>query len=237
MPAWSPSRPRDTFAPVTSVNTGRLANRTALITGAGSGIGRRAAELFASEGAQVVVIDRDAAAGEAVADAIVAAGHSAHFAPADVAVADDVRLAVATAESVFGGLHVIFNNAGIFPDEDGLPEDTPESVWDRVIDVNLKGVFFGCKYGIPALKRAGGGSIVNTASFVAVVGSATAQIAYTASKGGVPVRRGRPRAAGPRALVRDFGAGRALRRLRQRPSPGGELLSRARDSLLLRAYG
>ncbi len=106
MQAWSPSRPRDTFAPVTSVNTGRLANRTALITGAGSGIGRRAAELFASEGAQVVVTDRDAAAGEAVADAIVAAGHSAHFAAADVAVADDVRLAVATAESVYAATFI-----------------------------------------------------------------------------------------------------------------------------------
>jgi NAD(P)-dependent dehydrogenase (short-subunit alcohol dehydrogenase family) len=170
---------------VTSDATGRLANRTALITGAGSGIGRRAAELFAREGARVVVADRDPAAGGAVADAIAAAGHSACFALCDVASADGVRAAVATAESEFGALHVIFNNAGIFPDEDGLPEDTPESVWDQVIDVNLKGVFLGCKYGIPALKRAGGGSIVNTASFVAVMGSATAQIAYTASKGGV----------------------------------------------------
>ena len=80
---------------------------------------------------------------------------------------------------------MLFNNAGIFPDEDGLPVDTPEAVWERVIDVNLKGVFLGCKYGIPALLRAGGGSIINTASFVAVIGAATAQIAYTASKGGV----------------------------------------------------
>jgi NAD(P)-dependent dehydrogenase (short-subunit alcohol dehydrogenase family) len=93
--------------------------------------------------------------------------------------------AVSEAERAYGALHVLFNNAGIFPDEDGLPVDTPEAVWERVIDVNLKGVFLGCKYGIPALLRAGGGSIINTASFVAVVGAATAQIAYTASKGGV----------------------------------------------------
>jgi NAD(P)-dependent dehydrogenase (short-subunit alcohol dehydrogenase family) len=80
---------------------------------------------------------------------------------------------------------VLFNNAGIFPDEDGLPPETSEAVWDRVMAVNLKGVFLGCKFGIPALLRAGGGSIINTASFVAVMGAATAQIAYTASKGGV----------------------------------------------------
>jgi len=103
----------------------------------------------------------------------------------DVARATEVEAAVAEAERTFGALHVLFNNAGIFPDEDGLPVDTPEAVWERVIDVNLKGVFLGCKYGIPALLRAGGGSIINTASFVAVVGAATAQIAYTASKGGV----------------------------------------------------
>jgi NAD(P)-dependent dehydrogenase (short-subunit alcohol dehydrogenase family) len=80
---------------------------------------------------------------------------------------------------------VLFNNAGIFPADDGSPEDTPESVWDEVMRVNLKGVFLGCKYGIPALRRAGGGSIVNTASFVALMGAAAAQVAYTASKGGV----------------------------------------------------
>jgi NAD(P)-dependent dehydrogenase (short-subunit alcohol dehydrogenase family) len=85
----------------------------------------------------------------------------------------------------FGALHIVFDNAGIFPSDDASPVDTPEATWDRVMDVNLKGVFLGCKYGIPALLRAGGGSIVNTASFVAVMGAATSQIAYTASKGGV----------------------------------------------------
>jgi NAD(P)-dependent dehydrogenase (short-subunit alcohol dehydrogenase family) len=97
----------------------------------------------------------------------------------------DLEAAVAAAERHFGALHVLFNNAGIFPARDGSPVDTPDDVFDQVIAVNLKGVFCGCKYGIPALLRAGGGSIVNTASFVAVVGAATSQIAYTASKGGV----------------------------------------------------
>jgi NAD(P)-dependent dehydrogenase (short-subunit alcohol dehydrogenase family) len=167
------------------MSEGRLAGRTALITGAGSGIGRETALLFASEGANVVAADRDGAAARACAAAVASAGGKAHAVTMDVARATEVEAAVAEAERTFGALHVLFNNAGIFPDEDGLPVDTPEAVWERVIDVNLKGVFLGCKYGIPALLRAGGGSIINTASFVAVVGAATAQIAYTASKGGV----------------------------------------------------
>jgi len=164
---------------------GRLAGRTALITGAGSGIGRESALLFAAEGAAVLVADRDAKAGRAVCDAIGEAGGRAHFAATDVSRGDDVARAVVEAERAFGALHVLFNNAGIFPAQDGSPVDTPESVWDEVMTVNLKSVFLGCKHGIPALLRAGGGSIVNTASFVAVMGAATSQIAYTASKGGV----------------------------------------------------
>jgi NAD(P)-dependent dehydrogenase (short-subunit alcohol dehydrogenase family) len=164
---------------------GRLAQRVALITGAASGIGRETALLFASEGASVVVADRDGDGARAAAQAIADAGGRAHAVTVDVAQAASVAAAVAEAERTYGALHVLFNNAGIFPDEDGLPVDTPEAVWERVIDVNLKGVFLGCKFGIPALLRAGGGSIINTASFVAVIGAATAQIAYTASKGGV----------------------------------------------------
>jgi NAD(P)-dependent dehydrogenase (short-subunit alcohol dehydrogenase family) len=164
---------------------GRLAGRTALVTGGGSGIGRESALLFAREGAAVVVVDRDAAAGEATAAAVAAAGGRATPFAADVARARDVEAAVAHAERSFGALHVLFNNAGIFPARDGSPVDTDEDVWDQVMAVNLKGVFLGCKYGIPALLRAGGGSIVNTASFVALMGAATSQIAYTASKGGV----------------------------------------------------
>jgi NAD(P)-dependent dehydrogenase (short-subunit alcohol dehydrogenase family) len=167
------------------MSQGRLAGRTALITGAGSGIGRETALLFASEGANVVAADRDGDAARATAAAIADAGGRAHAVLVDVSQAAAVASAVTEAERAFGALHVLFNNAGIFPDEDGLPVDTPETVWERVIDVNLKGVFLGCKYGIPALLRSGGGSIINTASFVAVVGAATAQIAYTASKGGV----------------------------------------------------
>jgi NAD(P)-dependent dehydrogenase (short-subunit alcohol dehydrogenase family) len=163
----------------------RLAGKVALITGGASGIGLEAARLFAAEGARLLLVDADATRGEAAARAVQAAGGDARFLAADVSRARDVEAAVAEAERRFGALHVLFNNAGIFPDGDGLPEETDEAVFDRVIAVNLKGVFFGCKYGIPALRRAGGGSIVNTASFVALMGAATAQIAYTASKGGV----------------------------------------------------
>ena len=163
----------------------RLAGRTALVTGAGGGIGRQVAELFAREGARVVVADLDEAAGAATAEAIAAAGGQARFVATDVARSASVRAAVDEAERHFGALHILMNNAGIFPDADSNPVDTPEEVWDRVLDVNLKGVFLGCKHGIPALLRAGGGAIVNTASFVAVMGAATPQIAYTASKGGV----------------------------------------------------
>jgi NAD(P)-dependent dehydrogenase (short-subunit alcohol dehydrogenase family) len=163
----------------------RLAGKVALITGGASGIGLEAARLFAAEGARLLLVDADATRGEAAARAVQAAGGDARFLAADVSRARDVAAAVAEAERRFGALHVLFNNAGIFPAGDGLPEETDEEVFDRVVAVNLKGVFFGCKYGIPALRRAGGGSIVNTASFVALMGAATAQIAYTASKGGV----------------------------------------------------
>ncbi len=165
--------------------SGRLAGKVALVTGGGSGIGREAVTLFAAEGARLLVADLDEAAGEATAARVREAGGEARFVRTDVARSDDVRAAVEAAERDFGALHVLFNNAGIFPAEDGSPVDTPEEVFDRVLAVNLKGVFLGCKHGIPALLRAGGGAIVNTASFVAVMGAATSQIAYTASKGGV----------------------------------------------------
>jgi NAD(P)-dependent dehydrogenase (short-subunit alcohol dehydrogenase family) len=164
---------------------GRLEGKVALITGAGSGIGRESALLFAREGARVLVADLDLAAGEATVAAIAKSGGAARAIRCDVARGADLESAVAAAESEFGALHVLFNNAGIFPAKDGSPVDTPDDVFDQVIGVNLKGVFLGCKYGIPALLRAGGGSIINTASFVAVMGAATSQIAYTASKGGV----------------------------------------------------
>jgi NAD(P)-dependent dehydrogenase (short-subunit alcohol dehydrogenase family) len=163
----------------------RLPNKVALITGAGSGIGREAALLFAKESAKVIVVDINSVAGQETVSLIKAAGGEAAFTATDVSKAAEARAMIAFAEKTFGKLNVLFNNAGIFPDKDGSVLETDEEVWDLVMNVNLKGVFFGCKFGIPALLRAGGGSIINTASFVALMGAATSQIAYTASKGGV----------------------------------------------------
>ena len=162
-----------------------LEGRSALITGGGSGIGRETALLMASAGAHVVVCERDEEAGRGTVNEIHEAGGQAALVVADVSDDDQMRSAVETTVSETGGLHVLFNNAGIFPDGDGSPVETPLDIWEWVIDVNLKGVFLGCKYGIPAMLESGGGSIINTASFVAVLGAATSQIAYTASKGGV----------------------------------------------------
>ena len=163
----------------------RLQGKVALITGAGSGMGRAAAELFATEGARVMVTDLVEAAGNATVAAVRATGGDATYVRADVAQWDDCQAMVQSALDTYGALHVLHNNAGIFPDDDGGVLDTPESTWQRVMDVNLKGVWLGCRAAIPALLASGGGSIINVASFVALVGAATAQIAYTSSKGGV----------------------------------------------------
>jgi len=163
----------------------RLAGKTALITGAASGIGRESALLFASEGASVLVVDLQEAAGRSVVAEIENAGGRAAFALADVSRSEDCAAMVCAAEENFGALHVLFNNAGIMDSGDGDAVATSEEVWERTLAINLKGVFLGCKHGIPALRRAGGGSVINTASFVAQLGAATPQIAYTASKGGV----------------------------------------------------
>jgi NAD(P)-dependent dehydrogenase (short-subunit alcohol dehydrogenase family) len=165
--------------------TGRLEGKVALITGAGSGMGRSAAELFASEGAKVVVTDVVDEGGNATVDAVRAAGGEATYVRADVSKWADCEAMVKHATETFGALHVLYNNAGIFPADDGGVLDTPESTWDTVMQINLKGVWLGCRAGIPAMIASGGGSIVNVASFVALMGAATAQIAYTSSKGGV----------------------------------------------------
>jgi NAD(P)-dependent dehydrogenase (short-subunit alcohol dehydrogenase family) len=163
----------------------RLEGKVALITGAAGGIGREAAKQFAAEGARVVASDVSEKAAQVLMEEVRAAGGEIAFVRADVAKSADVQAMIDFAEKRYGALHVLFNNAGIFPDDDGSVVDTEEAVFDRVIAVNLKSVFLGCKYGIPALLRAGGGSVINTASFVAVLGAATSQSAYTASKGGV----------------------------------------------------
>jgi NAD(P)-dependent dehydrogenase (short-subunit alcohol dehydrogenase family) len=165
--------------------TARLEGKVALITGAASGIGRQSALLFASEGARVVAVDLTEDEGQKTVESITATGGEAIFKRADVSVAADCEAMVAVAESTFGRLDVVFNNAGIMHTDDGDAISTEEAVWDLTMSVNLKGVFLGCKFGIPALRRAGGGSIINTASFVAQLGAATPQLAYTASKGGV----------------------------------------------------
>ncbi|MCB0634207.1 MAG: glucose 1-dehydrogenase [Saprospiraceae bacterium] len=163
----------------------RLNNKVALITGAGSGIGLQTALRFAEEGARIVAVDINEENGRETVEQITQRGGEAAYCRADVSSAADCAEMINFAESTFGNLHVLFNNAGIMDSRDDDAESTEEEVWDLTMNVNVKGVFLGCKYGIPALRRAGGGSIINTASFVAFIGAATSQIAYTTSKGAV----------------------------------------------------
>lgn len=163
----------------------KLVGKVALVTGAASGIGRETSLLLAAEGASVVAADVNLdGAARTVAD-IEAAGGVALAVRADVSQDADCQAMVTAAESTYGGLNIMFNNAGVSHPDDDNAMTTTEAVWDLTFAVNVKGVFLGCKYGIPAIQRAGGGSVINTASFVAVVGAATPQLAYTASKGAV----------------------------------------------------
>lgn len=163
----------------------RLKDKVALVTGGGSGIGYHTCLLFAKEGASVVVVDINDEAGEKTVAEITENGGQAVYVHADVAKAEEAENMVKVAEDTYGKLNIMFNNAGISHAEDDDAINTTVDVWDLTMAINVKGVFLGCKYGIPALQRAGGGSIINTASFVATLGAATPQLAYTASKGAV----------------------------------------------------
>jgi NAD(P)-dependent dehydrogenase (short-subunit alcohol dehydrogenase family) len=164
----------------------RLANKVILVTGAASGMGRVATRIFAEQGAKVIAADVKA---EALEEAVAEAGaaHRDAILPVvgNVVESDDVKRWIDQGVERFGQVNVLYNNAGIMPDEDTSVVATSEETWERVLEVNLKGVYLCCKHGIPALQAAGGGSIVNIASFVALLGCTVPQDAYTASKGGV----------------------------------------------------
>jgi NAD(P)-dependent dehydrogenase (short-subunit alcohol dehydrogenase family) len=160
--------------------SGRLAGKVAVVTGAGSGIGLATVRRFAAEGASVVCADVDPVSGEAAAAEV-----GGKFIAVDVTSEDDVKALFASTVETFGGLDVVFNNAGISPPDDDSILTTGIDAWQRVQQVNLMSVYLCCKYAIDYMREHGGGSIINTASFVAVLGSATSQISYTASKGGV----------------------------------------------------
>lgn len=160
---------------------GRLDGKVAVITGAANGIGREAALLFSSEGARVCVADLDEENGERTA----AECREAFFHRVDVSDSDSVAALYRAVAERYGGVDVLYNNAGIMPTDDGSVLSVGVDVWNRVLAVNATGVFLCCKHGIPWLLERGGGSVINVASFVAVMGAATSQIAYTASKGAV----------------------------------------------------
>ena len=161
--------------------SGRLDGKVCVITGAAGGIGREAALLFSGEGARVCIGDVARDQGEATA----AECRQAFFHEVDVASPESVQSLYREAAERYGGIDVLYNNAGIMPADDASILDTEPDAWSRVQDVNAKGVYLCCKYGIPHLLERGGGSVINVASFVALVGAATSQISYSASKGAV----------------------------------------------------
>ncbi|HEV2238229.1 MAG TPA: glucose 1-dehydrogenase [Ktedonobacterales bacterium] len=163
----------------------RLTNKVILVTGAAGGIGKTAVRAFLREGARVIATDSLEQPLSELATEVKDAGGALVAVPGDVAVSEDVRRVIAAGVAEYGALHVLFNNAGIMPGDDTSVVDTTEDAWQRVMDVNLKGVFLCCKHGIPELLKSGGGSIINIASFTALMGCTVPQDAYTASKGGI----------------------------------------------------
>jgi NAD(P)-dependent dehydrogenase (short-subunit alcohol dehydrogenase family) len=163
----------------------RLTDKVTIITGAGGGMGRVAARMFASEGARIVVAEYGEEAGRETTELVRADGGEATFVKADVSSEADARAMVDHAMATYGRLDGLYNNAGVMPEADHSVTDTDVDVWDQVMAVNVRGVFLGCKYAIPAMEAGGGGSIINIASFVALVGCSVPQDAYTASKGAV----------------------------------------------------
>jgi NAD(P)-dependent dehydrogenase (short-subunit alcohol dehydrogenase family) len=163
----------------------RLDGKVAVITGAGSGMGRVAAQMFAAEGAKVVVAEFAADAGEETVRQVADVGGEASFVKADVSREEDARAMIDHAVERFGRIDVLYNNAGIMPEADHSVTDTDVAVWDQVMAVNLRGVFLGCKYAIPRMVEQGSGSVINISSFVAILGCSVPQDAYTASKGAV----------------------------------------------------
>jgi len=163
----------------------RLEDKVSIITGGGSGMGRTAALMFAAEGAKVVVADYADAAGAETVRLVQDAGGEATFIRTDISCEPDARAMVDHAVATYGRVDTLYNNAGIMPEEDHSVIDTPVDAWDRVMAVNVRGVYLGCKYAIPQMLDQGAGSIINVASFVAILGCSVPQDAYTSSKGAV----------------------------------------------------
>ncbi len=178
-------RPAISNAPHTGGRLHAAPDKVAIITGGGSGMGRAASQMFAAEGAKVVVAEFDAPSGEETVRLVTDAGGEATFVQADVSVEDDARRMVEAAASAYGRVDVLYNNAGVMPEADHSVIDTDVDTWDKVMAVNLRGVFLGCKHAIPRMVEQGSGSVINISSFVALLGCSVPQDAYTASKGAV----------------------------------------------------
>ena len=163
----------------------RLADKVCIITGAGGGMGRVASKRFAEEGAKVVVAEFSEPAGQETVRQVTEAGGTATYVQADVSAEKSAKAMVEAAVKAYGRVDVLYNNAGIMPEADHSVVDTDVDTWDLVMAVNVRGVYLGCKYAVPQMVEAGGGSIINIASFVARVGCSVPQDAYTASKGAI----------------------------------------------------